>query len=132
MRLSVLAVLALVAGIAVPGARPEEPATAGARLFETHCASCHGPGGKGDGPMTDQLRYVPPDLTRIAKRAGGKYPADEVYRIIDGRRPVKGHGGTDMPVWGDAFKASQEGYDEARVRERLTALVRHLETIQEK
>jgi len=29
--------------------------------------------------------------------------------IIDGRHPVPGHGGPDMPVWGDAFKRAGIG-----------------------
>jgi mono/diheme cytochrome c family protein len=125
-----VAVLTLGMGTLVGG--PEEAGSRGARLFKTHCASCHGVGGKGDGPMAGQLRYAPPDLTRIAKRARGKFPADDVYRTIDGRKPVKGHGGPDMPIWGDAFKTAEDGYDEAKVRERITDLVRHLESIQEK
>jgi hypothetical protein len=51
-------------------------------------------------------------------------------RIVDGRNPVKGHGGADMPVWGDAFKQSREGYSEERVKEKIEAVVDHLETLQ--
>ena len=50
--------------------------------------------------------------------------------MIDGRVPVKGHGGPDMPLWGDAFKRSGDGYDEAAVRARIDLLVTHLESIQ--
>jgi len=35
-------------------------------------------------------------------------------------------------VWGDAFKQSCEGYSEARVKERIEALVTHLESIQQR
>jgi hypothetical protein len=35
-----------------------------------------------------------------------------------------------MPLWGDAFKRSGDGYSEASVRERIGAIVDHLETIQ--
>ena len=42
--------------------------------------------------------------TRLAQRNKGRFDAEKVQRIIDGRDPVKGHGGPDMPVWGDAFK----------------------------
>ena len=48
-----------------------------------------------------------------------KFDADKVYRMIDGRESVKGHGGTDMPVWGDAFKRSVEGYSEKAVKARI-------------
>jgi len=45
---------------------------------------------------------------------------------------VKGHRGPDMPVWGDAFKQSQDGYSEAVVREKIEAVVAHVETLQER
>jgi mono/diheme cytochrome c family protein len=106
--------------------------TTGDQLFKTYCASCHGKSAKGDGPLADSLRFRPADLTLIARRNGGKFDADNVYRVIDGREPVKGHGGTDMPVWGDAFKRSVEGYSEKAVKERIQALVDYLKTIQAK
>jgi putative copper export protein/mono/diheme cytochrome c family protein len=45
----------------------------GAELFATHCASCHGPQGRGDGPAGRFLRVKPSDLT-----------ADHVYSHSDG------------------------------------------------
>jgi hypothetical protein len=63
---------------------------------------------------------------------GGSFQADKVRRIIDGRNPVKGHGGADMPIWGDAFKSSHGGYSEDAVKARIDALVKYLEEIQEK
>ena len=62
----------------------------------TYCAVCHGVAARGDGPLADQLRVRPPDLTLIAKRSGGRFDDETVRRIIDGRKPVKGHGGPDM------------------------------------
>jgi mono/diheme cytochrome c family protein len=106
--------------------------TTGDQLFKTYCASCHGKSAKGDGPLADSLRFRPADLTLIAKRNGGKFDPDKVYHIVDGREPVKGHGGTDMPVWGDAFKRSVEGYSEKAVKERIQALVDYLKSIQAK
>jgi mono/diheme cytochrome c family protein len=106
--------------------------TSGGELFKTYCASCHGTSAKGDGPLADSLRYRPANLTLIAKRNAGKFDADKVYRTIDGRVPVKGHGGTDMPVWGDAFKRSVEGYSEKAVKTRIDAIVDYLKSIQAK
>lgn len=107
------------------------PATiAGRASFQTYCATCHGADAKGDGPMTDNLRVRPPDLTLIAKRNDGRFPADTVRRTIDGRSPVKGHGGLEMPVWGDAFRSSSDAYSEAKVAEKLDALVAYLKSIQ--
>jgi mono/diheme cytochrome c family protein len=103
----------------------------GTATYKTYCAVCHGSAARGDGPLADQLRVRPPDLTLLAKRHGGRYPDDKVRRIIDGRNPVKGHGGADMPVWGDAFRNSSDGYSEARVKETIDALVEYLKLIQD-
>ena len=102
----------------------------GGSIYHTYCASCHGKEAKGDGPLADNLRIRPPDLTLLAKRNKGEFDADEVYRIIDGREPVKGHGGPDMPVWGDAFRQSHDGYSEQAVKARIDAIVQHLKSIQ--
>jgi mono/diheme cytochrome c family protein len=104
----------------------------GGALFKTYCAVCHGKTAKGDGPLADDLRVRPPDLTLLAKRNKGTFDADQVHRIIDGREPIKGHGGPDMPVWGDAFKRSREGFSEKAVKARIDAIVDHLESVQAK
>lgn len=103
----------------------------GPALYKTYCSSCHGKEGRGDGPIADALRYRPADLTAIAKNAGGKFEKDKVHRMIDGREPVKGHGGPDMPLWGDAFKRSGDGYGEDAVKTRIDALVEYLEGLQQ-
>jgi hypothetical protein len=72
----------------------------------------------------------PADLTEIAKRNGGTYPSELVFRTIDGKKPVRGHGGPDMPVWGDAFARSRDGGDDATVRRMIQSLVDYLESIQ--
>jgi len=117
-----------------PALSPAPPSpvagVAGAYTFRTHCASCHGADGRGEGPMAASLRFQPPDLTLIAKRNGGAFPADRVERIVDGRNPLEGHGGPDMPIWGDAFKNSETGYDEAQARAKIHAVVEHLRTLQ--
>lgn len=107
------------------------PNESGSALFRSYCASCHGVGAKGDGPLAANLRVAPADLTRIAKRNRGKFDAEKVRRAIDGRSPKEIHGGSDMPVWGDAFKRAGEGYSEAKVKERIDALVDYLATLQE-
>ena len=118
------------AGAALGQPGPGVVTVSGAYTFRTYCATCHGLDGKGGGPLADSLRFHPPDLTLIAKRHGGEFPTDKVIRIVDGRNPVKGHGGPDMPVWGDAFRSAETGYDEAAVRARIRSVVDHLKTIQ--
>ena len=104
----------------------------GDSVYKTYCATCHGKTGKGDGPLAEHLRNAPPDLTLLAKRNDGKFDAAAVNRMVDGREPLKGHGGPDMPVWGDAFKKSSEGYSEKAVKARIEALVAHLKGLQAK
>jgi len=135
-RRAVLAAILLMASPAIAQqSRPSKPAPKeeynGAALFRTYCTSCHGLSAKGDGPLADHLRFRPPDLTLLAKRNNRKWDGDKVARMIDGRDPVKGHGGPDMPVWGDAFKSSREGYDEESVKAKVRALVEYLESLQE-
>lgn len=104
--------------------------TTGDYLFRTYCASCHGTSAKGDGPLAASMRQRPADLTEIARRNKGVFPSEQVYRIIDGRQPVKGHGGSDMPVWGDVFARTSGGADEASITTRIQALVRYIEGLQ--
>lgn len=102
----------------------------GSFLFRTYCASCHGTSARGDGPLADAMRQRPADLTAIATRNKGVFPREQVHRIIDGRQPVKGHGGPDMPVWGDVFARTSGSGDEASITARIDALVRYLEGLQ--
>jgi mono/diheme cytochrome c family protein len=129
------AIAGLVLIAAAPAARGQQAdkavgTVAGSFTYKTYCATCHGKEAKGDGPLADNLRFRPPDLTLLAKRNGGTFPDDLVHRIIDGRKPVKGHGGPDMPVWGDAFKNVESGFSDEKVKERIDGLVEHLKSIQ--
>jgi mono/diheme cytochrome c family protein len=95
--------------------------------YEASCAACHGQTGKGDGPVSEELRTKPPDLTLIAERNGGVLPADVLYRIIDGRKTLRAHGTYEMPVWGPTFLPS--GSEDA-VRGRILAIIAYLRNIQ--
>jgi mono/diheme cytochrome c family protein len=134
---TLLLVLAGLLGTAA-GTRAQETSesivteSSGPALYKGYCSSCHGPSAKGDGPIAHALRFQPADLTQIAKRSQGRFEADKVHRMIDGRNPVKGHGGADMPLWGDAFKRSGSGFDEEAVSRRIDLIVEYLEGLQEK
>ncbi len=108
----------------------------GAEDFRIYCATCHGIDGKGKGPVAEYMTLPPRDLTQLARRAGGKFPADLMARVIDGRAEVKAHGSRDMPVWGDYFGAEKpkasRTVKEAEVQARIGALVTYLESIQAK
>ena len=102
----------------------------GRETFRTYCATCHGTAGRGDGPLSEKMRVRPADLAEISKRNGGQFPSDQVFRSIDGRQPVRGHGGPDMPEWGDAFLRSRDGGDAASVKLTIDSLVRFIESLQ--
>lgn len=104
--------------------------TTGGALFSTYCASCHGSTARGDGPLAANMRRKPANLTEIAKRNGGEFPTDLVFRTIDGRQRVRGHGGPDMPQWAEAFGKSSEAGDDDRVKRVIQSLVDYLESIQ--
>ena len=71
----------------------------GRDVFQNPCATCHGTGARGDGPMADVLSVVPTDLTALAASNGGEFPTARVVRRVDGQREVLAHGGP-MPLWG--------------------------------
>jgi len=132
--LSLAALLLLSPALAATAAAQNSPvlrqSLAGAELFRTYCAVCHGASARGDGPLAASMTRKPADLTEIAKRNGGVYPSELVFRTIDGKNPVRGHGGPDMPVWGDAFARATDGGDDEKVKRIITSLVDYLESIQ--
>jgi mono/diheme cytochrome c family protein len=104
----------------------------GAPIFQRYCASCHGLGGRGDGPSAKALRTPPADLTAIASRRGGSFPAGEIARFIDGRFELPAHGSREMPVWGERFGADVPESDvaESIARGNIASLVEYLKSIQ--
>ena len=108
---------------------PDKAATAKGQItYERYCVSCHGKTARGDGPLARELRVPVPDLTLLAKRSGGTYPAERVSMVIAKGSQVRGHGTDDMPAWGTAFNRT-EG-TEASVDEAIRNLVAHLGSIQ--
>ncbi len=132
----------LLSPLAVTPASEQEPTAqpqtemrqrvTGGEVFRTYCATCHGRSGRGDGLLASSMQRKPADLTEIAKRNGGEYPSEIVFRTIDGKTPVRGHGGPGMPVWGDAFARSHDGGDATTVKERIDSLVDFIRTLQVK
>jgi YHS domain-containing protein/mono/diheme cytochrome c family protein len=76
-----------------PVAASTESAARGREMFTTHCAVCHGSGGKGDGFLAATLDPKPADLT--GKMARMHPDGDLFWKISTGR-------GT-MPGWAEAF-----------------------------
>src|SRR6478672_9604307 len=100
----------------------------GPDLYRSYCASCHGTEGKGDGPVAPALNSKMPDLTTIAQRNGGIFPASRVNQIISGDQNIVAHGSREMPVWGPIFHQVQEDRDYGEVR--LQNLTNYLKSIQ--
>ena len=128
----------LVGSAAQLGAEEPDPrAVEGERLFVQYCASCHGADAKGNGPMAEELRRAPADLTTIASRRDGVFPDAQIAEVIDGRRRVRGHGLRDMPVWGrrfgqDAAASAADSHQNRAVRAQVLSLIAYLRSIQHK
>lgn len=101
----------------------------GSATFKAYCAQCHGVSGRGDGPAAKALKTPPPDLTTLAKRNSGQFPAGAVKQMINGDTMSPAHGSPEMPMWGPVFR-SVENPSVAELR--VTNLVKYIEGIQEK
>jgi mono/diheme cytochrome c family protein len=100
-----------------------------------YCSACHGDSGKGDGVVSGFMTPRPTDLTQLAKKAGGTFPATAVMQGIDGTKSVRGHGDADMPVWGELFRRDTSISDPARdaeVRAKVQLIADYVATLQAK
>jgi mono/diheme cytochrome c family protein len=92
-------------------------------MFNQYCAPCHGANGLGKGPAAPALKSQPTDLTQLAKKHDGKYPASAVAGVLKfGGSPTAAHGSADMPVWGPLFQ-SLDKYHDSVVQQRISNLV---------
>lgn len=85
--------------------------SSGKDMYVAYCASCHGEDGMGTGPAATALKVPPTDLTMLAHKNKGTYPATEVYQIIvsSGSAMIPAHGSSQMPVWGPLFASMSSG-----------------------
>jgi hypothetical protein len=117
--------------LAIPAAAVAD--SAGRVLYTTHCASCHGVDGRGEGPVARSLVKRPPDLTKLTKRFGMPISRSKLAEFIDGRADVIAHGPRDMPVWGKQFKQEVGPglpATEDTMRRAIDVIVDYLITIQ--
>jgi len=110
--------------------RSTSPAS-GEEMYVAYCAVCHGKDGKGNGPAAEALKTLPPDLTTLAQKNGGKYPSLHVSSIIRGEDNLPAHGSKDMPVWGPLFWHISQGRN-AEVQQRIANLNQYIESLQVK
>jgi len=79
-------------------------------------------GRHGNGPAASALKKAPANLTLLAKKNNGKFPALEVDNYIRGdATSVAAHGTRDMPMWGDIFRGVSAGNDVVTLRVRTSA-----------
>ncbi len=82
----------------------------GRRLFVSYCWLCHGVGGKGDGPLAEELKRSPADLTTTVRSR-----SDTILKKIisgNGRQTITGRDRHNllsdaMPEWKGIFSDAQ-------------------------
>jgi mono/diheme cytochrome c family protein len=125
-----MALAALAACVMPVTATPDH----GAEDFNTLCAPCHGPSGRGDGPLALSLAHPPADLTGLAARNGGTFPMARVLHKIwgyaEGKAPV-----TIMPKFGPVLDSPIVLFDagdgiQTPTPQRLVDLANYVATLQ--
>ena len=101
----------------------------GEQIFKSYCAPCHGKDAKGSGPMAPALKVPPPDLTTLAKRNNGKFPADYFSTVLKSGENLPAHGSSEMPIWGSTFA---DANTQRIVTIRVNDLTQYLESLQAK
>ena len=124
----------ILAALAAASPALSEDAEIGQRLFTDHCATCHGIGAEGDGPMAAVLSVRPADLTALSAGNGGNFPTDRVVRRIDGTTEVLAHGGA-MPLFGLILEGPSEAIlapdgSEVIAPEAIVDIAAWLQTVQ--
>jgi mono/diheme cytochrome c family protein len=109
---------------------PPAPAASasGAELYAQRCSACHGNDLKGNGPFPPPYR-TPPDLTTLARRHGGKFPAAYVSNVLRNGVKLPAHGPAEMPVWGTDLGAPDQS-DKAQVKFRIKSLTSYIKSMQ--
>jgi mono/diheme cytochrome c family protein len=110
---------------------PPEYVPSGEVMFGQYCAACHGADAKGNGPVAATLKTPPPDLSTLAKRHEGKFPASYVSTVLLFGPGTTSHGSATMPTWGPIFGVLDK-QNSAAVQQRIKNLTDYLASIQEK
>ncbi|NPV56819.1 MAG: cytochrome c [Anaerolineae bacterium] len=70
--------------------------------YESYCQSCHGSGGKGDGPAASSLDPKPGNLAELVKTASDGYI---FWRVAEGGMMAPFN--SSMPAWKDVLNQDQ-------------------------
>jgi hypothetical protein len=114
--------IGMAVGIGSEAVAQPEPARDGREVYATHCASCHGKTGRGDGPASLVQNRAVLDLTRL-RRPDGTFDRQDVERRL--RTHVMSE---KMRSWGETFLAIYASRDAAD--EVIRALALYLEKLQ--
>lgn len=86
------------------------PAYEGRKLYVSYCQLCHGPSGKGDGPLAKAMKITPADLTTTIRSRSDTI----LMKIITGKgkQTITGRDRHNllsdaMPEWQDVFSDAQ-------------------------
>lgn len=109
-----------------------QAAYSGGDDYRIYCRSCHGAGGKGDGPIGQTLKKPPADLTQLTKLNNGVFPEESIFKTIEGHAPDSEHARTDMPAWGEVFAKSSGSAGAENAAARIRSLVAYVKTLQQK
>lgn len=109
---------------------PASNLPSGVELYQKHCEPCHGSDLKGNGPFPPPYR-MPPDLTTLVRRHGGKFPDAYVANVLRNGVTLPTHGPAEMPVWGTEFAAAA-GLDKNQVTSQIKNLVTYIKSHQTK
>lgn len=102
----------------------------GKAIYNAYCAACHGVDAKGHGPAAPALKVPPTDLTTYAKRHDGKFSEVALQEIIQNEQAVTAHGSSEMPVWGDVFRALETSTELRKLK--MHNLIEYIRTLQAK
>ena len=130
---SILPLLLLLPALAAAQspAPPRRIPLDGPKIYQYHCATCHGSDGRGHGPASAALKQPVQDLTLISQRNRGRFPYQHVKEIIDGTQiGPSAHGTREMPIWGPIFHEVDADQDWGEVR--LDAVTKQVESMQQK
>ena len=104
------AVLELIVSVSVAQEQQAKKAHAagsnsptGAELYKQHSTVCHGDDLQGSGPFPPPYR-VPPDLSTLALRHGGRFPDAYVAKVLRNGVTRPAHGPAEMPVWEQSLR----------------------------
>jgi mono/diheme cytochrome c family protein len=130
--------LALVAGgglaLAIAACAPQDKVTGAALDFAENCTACHGPAGRGNGPVAVGMTPAPSDLTLLSQKNDGVFPKARVMGQLVGY--TMGRSDTHMPVFEELRSGPTVMFDDGSgeavaTPARLVAMADYLQTLQQ-